>query len=135
MQRILLWMATTATVLVLAFGYNTSTMGPVSGGDTVLAAQPAAQSAQTVTGPAVGTQWGPVQVQISVSGGRIADVQVLQYPNNNPRDQQINGYALPILVDQTLEVQSADVDMVSGATVTSQGYRQSLQAALDEAGL
>jgi len=135
-KRIVFAVLTTLTVLVLLFGYNTSTMGAMtrtvvaSGGNVT--ASPASRS---VTGPAVQTQWGPVQVQITVSGTQISDVEVLQYPNNNPRDQQINDYALPILVDQTIEAQSADIDMVSGATVTSSGYLQSLQAALDEAGL
>ena len=83
----------------------------------------------------VQTQWGPVQVQVTVKGGRLSDVSVLQYPNGNPRDQQINAYALPVLVQETLDAQSADIDMVSGATVTSDGYLQSLQGALDQAGL
>ena len=72
---------------------------------------------------------------MTVSGGKLTDVSVLQSPNGNPRDQQINAYALPILVQETLDAHSADIDMVSGATVTSDGYRQSLQGALDEAGL
>jgi uncharacterized protein with FMN-binding domain len=88
-----------------------------------------------VTGPAVDTRWGPVQVAITTSAGKITDVEVVEYPNNNPKDQEINAYALPILVQETLDAQSADIDMVSGATVTSDGYLQSLQAALDEAGL
>ena len=62
-------------------------------------------------------------------------MDVLQYPSGNPKDQEINAYALPILVQETLDAQSADVDMVSGATVTSVGYAQSLQSALDQAGL
>jgi uncharacterized protein with FMN-binding domain len=72
---------------------------------------------------------------VTASGGKLTDVSVLQSPNGNPRDQQINAYALPILVQSTLDAQSADIDMVSGATVTSDGYRQSLQGALDKAGL
>jgi uncharacterized protein with FMN-binding domain len=60
---------------------------------------------------------------------------VLQQPNGNPKDAEINAQALPILVQDTLSAQSADIDMVSGATVTSDGYVQSLQAALDEAGI
>jgi hypothetical protein len=56
-------------------------------------------------------------------------------PDGNPRDQQINAYALPILVQESLDAQSANIDMVSGATVTSDGHLRSLQGALDEAGL
>ena len=69
-----------------------------------------------------------------MSGDQISAVDVLQYPQGNRKDQQINAYALPILVQDTLSAQSANIDMVSGATVTSEGYVQSLQAALDEAG-
>jgi len=83
----------------------------------------------------VQTRWGPVQVQITISGGQITAVDVLQYPQGNGKDQQINAYALPILVQDTISAQSADIDMVSGATVTSEGYLQSLQSALDEAGI
>jgi uncharacterized protein with FMN-binding domain len=95
----------------------------------------ATAGAQTFTGSVAQTQWGPVQVQIEVTGSKITDVAVVQYPQENPKDQQINAYAVPILVDETMQAQSATIDMVSGATVTSTGYVQSLQAALDEAGL
>jgi uncharacterized protein with FMN-binding domain len=81
------------------------------------------------------TQWGPVQVQLTVAGGKITDVAVLQYPSGNGRDQEINAYALPILMQETVSSQSAQIDMVSGATVTSDGYLESLQSALDQASL
>lgn len=87
----------------------------------------------TFTGQAASTRFGPVQVQITVSGGAITDVQVPQYPSENGRDQQINARALPILVAETAQAQSAQIDMVSGATYTSTGYRTSLQSALDQA--
>ena len=67
--------------------------------------------------------------------GSITDVSVLQYPNGKGRDAEINSYALPTLIQETLDQQSAQIDMVSGATVTSTGYVQSLQSALDQAGL
>jgi uncharacterized protein with FMN-binding domain len=89
----------------------------------------------TVTGSVVQTQWGPVQVQITVRGGTITAVKVLQYPSGNPRDVEIANYALPILIKETTQNQSAQIDMVSGATFTSDGYVQSLQSALDQAGL
>ena len=72
---------------------------------------------------------------MTVQNGKLSDVSVLQAPNGNPRDQQINAYALPILVQESLDAQSSDIDMLSGATVTSDGYLQSLQGALDQAGL
>ncbi|MBN9210876.1 MAG: FMN-binding protein [Microbacterium sp. 71-36] len=87
----------------------------------------------TFTGSSVNTRFGPVQVQITVSGGSVTDVQVPVYPSENGRDQQINSRALPVLVKETLDAQSADIDMVSGATYTSTGYLKSLQSALDEA--
>jgi uncharacterized protein with FMN-binding domain len=76
-----------------------------------------------------------VQVELTVAGGKITDVSVVQYPNGNGRDQEINARALPILIQETLKAQSASIDMVSGATVTSDGYLTSLQSALDKAGI
>ena len=81
------------------------------------------------------TRWGPVQVQITTADGQVTAVDVVRYPSGNGKDVEINDYALPILVDETLTAQSADIDMVSGATVTSVGYVDSLQSALDQAGL
>ena len=162
MKRIVIWLASTITVLVLLFGYRTSTnattASPISslvaGNAGVIAAaagpdptgtstastgtstaSTAAGATNTFTGAVADTRWGPVQVQITVAGGTITAVDVVQYPSGNGKDQQINARALPILVQETLSGQSASVDMVSGATVTSDGYVQSLQSALDEAGL
>jgi uncharacterized protein with FMN-binding domain len=59
----------------------------------------------------------------------------VQYPQANGRDQQINAYALPILAQEVTQAQSANIDAVSGATVTSDGYIQSLQSAIDQAHL
>ena len=92
-------------------------------------------STKTVTGSVASTQWGPVQVELTVSGGKITKASVLQYPSGNPKDEENNDYALPILVQETTDQQSAGIDMVSGATVTSTGYIQSLQSAIDQAGL
>ena len=136
MKRILYFLLSTVTILVLLFGYRTSLMGPMTADESVVSSDaPATADSQTVTGPVAQTEWGPVQVAITVSGSEITDVQVLQFPNENPKDVQINNYALPVLVDETLSAQSANIEMVSGATVTSNGYISSLQAALDEAGL
>ncbi len=92
-------------------------------------------SSKTVTGTVAQTRWGPVQVRLTVKSGKITDVSVVQYPNGNGRDQEINSQALPILTQETVTAQSAQIDMVSGATVTSDGYVASLQSALDQAGL
>jgi uncharacterized protein with FMN-binding domain len=147
-QRILLWVMSTVTVLVLLFGYHTSTSGPdattASGGSSAFSAGDAATGSSSGTssgtststdGAVINTRWGPVQVRITTDGSTLTGVEVLQYPTGNGKDEQINAYALPVLVSETMDAQSADIDMVSGATVTSEGYVESLQAALDEAGL
>jgi uncharacterized protein with FMN-binding domain len=90
---------------------------------------------RTVTGSVAQTQWGPVQVQLSVSNGSITKVTVLQYPDGNSRDVELANYSLPTLIQETMQSQSAQIDMVSGATYTSTGYIQSLQSALDQAHL
>ncbi|MEV6050065.1 FMN-binding protein [Streptomyces sp. NPDC052107] len=90
---------------------------------------------KTVTGDTVQTRWGPVQVRVTIKSGKLTDVTAVQYPQDNPRDQEINSYALPQLRREALAAQSAGIDMVSGATYTSTGYQQSLQSALDSAGL
>jgi uncharacterized protein with FMN-binding domain len=88
---------------------------------------------RTVTGDSVQTRWGPVQVRITLKSGRLTEVTAVVYPTENPRDQEINSFALPRLRSEALQAQSADIDTVSGATYTSDGYRQSLQSALDSA--
>lgn len=87
----------------------------------------------TVDGAVVSTQYGDVQVEVTISNARITDVQALQYPNQQPLDQQINADALPQLQAQVLSAQSANIAGVSGATYTTQGYIGSLQSALDAA--
>ena len=87
-----------------------------------------------VDGPVVSTRFGPVQVEVVVSSGKVADVVALQLPTGR-RSGQISSYAAPILHDEALQAQSASIDTVSGATYTSDAYAQSLQAALDQAGL
>jgi uncharacterized protein with FMN-binding domain len=81
-----------------------------------------------VSGPAVNTEEGTVQVQVTFQGTKITDVKALRAPNSNPTRM-----ALPILRESALKAQSADIDTVSGATATSEGYKQSLQAAIDGA--
>jgi hypothetical protein len=155
MQRIVLWLLSTLSVLVLLFGYHTSTSatlptssppavfsgsttGSTSGGTSSGSGSSGSSGGSgttTVTGSVASTQWGPVQVELTVESGTITTVNVVQYPSGNPKDVEINNQALPILIQETLDAQDADIDMVSGATVTSVGYEQSLQSALDEAGL
>ena len=89
----------------------------------------------TFEGTLARTAQGPVQVSITVEGGRITDIGVLAAPSGSGRHEEINSRALPILEEDALAKQSADVDTVSGATATSGGYRESLQAAIDAANL
>ncbi|GAB1640916.1 FMN-binding protein [Krasilnikovia sp. MM14-A1259] len=165
MRRITLWIFSTVAALVLLFSYRTSTMGaggttataaaavlpatpdsPTAGAtpqatsgpgqnDATPQATGSAGSGGTYQGSIVQTRWGPIQVTVTVSGGKITDIAVPTYPNGNHRDAEINAYALPALREATLNAQSADIDSISGATVTSDGYKQSLQSALDAAHL
>lgn len=89
----------------------------------------------TYTGDPAATQWGTVQVRITVKNGTITQAEAVQYPNGNPRDQEINAYAVPTLNQEVVQKQSGSIDAVSGATVTSDGYLQSLQSAIDQAHL
>jgi len=89
----------------------------------------------TFTGDSVQTRFGSVQVQISVSGGKITDVKALQLTDEDRRSVQISNRAAPLLRSEVLQVQSANVQTISGATVTSSAYLTSLQAALDAAHL
>ncbi|MER7973223.1 FMN-binding protein [Streptomyces sp. NPDC096080] len=89
----------------------------------------ASAAAAVVRGTTVDTEKGPVQVEVTFDGDTITAVRMLQQPQH-PQ----TAAAVPQLVEETLAAQSADIDTVSGATVTSDGYRESLQAALDARG-
>lgn len=109
-------------------GSSTTKPGP--------AAKPGASSAAIAyTGGVASTQWGPVQVRITVRGGKVTRAQAVQYPQGTSTDAQINGSALPLLDQEVVQKQSASIDTISGATVTSDGYLQSLQSAIDQAHL
>ena len=92
-------------------------------------------AARTYDGAVVNTRYGNVQVQITVANGKITAARVLQVPWSDHRDQQINSAAVPILNQESVASQNANIDMVSGATYTSDGYIQSLQSAIDQAHL
>lgn len=88
----------------------------------------------TWTGDTVRTAWGPMQVQVTISGGQITDVSALQITGPERRSVQISNAAVPMLRQEVLSAQSASVSMIGGATYTSEGYLRSLQSALDQAG-
>lgn len=92
-------------------------------------------AARTVTGSMVNTQFGPVQVQVTAQDGQVTDVQAVALPHGDGRSAQISQYAGPQLLKQAMAAQSAGIDGVAGASYTSQGFRQSLQSALNQLGL
>ncbi|HET7827385.1 MAG TPA: FMN-binding protein [Candidatus Saccharimonadales bacterium] len=87
----------------------------------------------TFTGASADTPYGPVQIAVVISGGKITDVNFLQMPSDLGHSREVTAYAEPLLKQTTLQAQSTNIEFVSGATSTSNGYEQSLQAALDQA--
>ncbi|MFE6194719.1 FMN-binding protein [Streptomyces sp. NPDC057838] len=102
------------------------TAAPAPAPSVSSSAGPGGTTSTVVSGPTVDTEKGPVQVEVTFEGDRIASVRMLRQPGH-PQTTA----AVPKLIEETLRAQSADIDTVSGATVTSDGYRESLQAALD----
>ena len=87
----------------------------------------------TYTGSVADAFYGNVQVSVTISGGKITTVNFLQYPNDRQTSIEINQQAIPFLQQEAIQAQSANVQIVSGATFTSQAFVQSLQAALNQA--
>ncbi len=116
---------------------TTGSTGSTGSSGSAATPTPTAQSngaSTTVTGPEVDNQFGPVQVEITVSNGKLVDVVAVQLPSGG-RSGRISSVAAPILRNEALQAKSANIDTVSGATYTSMAYQQSLQAALDSAGI
>jgi uncharacterized protein with FMN-binding domain len=110
---------------------STSSTSTPSGDGTAV---PGAQFKEgTYTGPVTDAQWGYVQVQVTVSNGKISSVKFLQYPNDRSRSIMINQYADPQLTSEAIQAQSANVDIITGATDTSEAFIQSLGDALNQA--
>lgn len=107
----------------------------VDAGDLAEVAAPAAGEAVTVAGEAVGIRWGDVQVAVTVEGSDIVAVETLDIPSGDLRSRRINADAEPLLREEAIALDSADVSVVSGATYTSRAYAASLQSALDQLGL
>lgn len=107
---------------------------PTPSASTPSAAAPASPAVATIVGDRVDTPYGNVQVQVSFSGSKITRIKVLQVPRESGRDAEIADYSVPILNREVLDSQSAQVDSVSGATYTSDGYLQSVQSAIDKRG-
>jgi uncharacterized protein with FMN-binding domain len=135
--------ASSSTASSTAASPTTTSTTVVTTGGTSAAAEPSTTSTTVATGNgtyADGTytggvatmRYGPMQVQVTVSGGQVTEVTVLQEPGDG-KSQRINEQATPILESQAVAAQSADLDGVSGATYTTVSYEASLQSALDAA--
>ncbi|MFC9651877.1 MULTISPECIES: FMN-binding protein [unclassified Streptomyces] len=149
MRRAVLTAASTCSLIVLLLAlkpHHTAAIPALGGGTppggtapSPTRSEPAASGSHpvdgTYTGDPVDTRYGTVQVAATVQGGRLTDVKVVQVPSGSGRDQQITAYAVPRLTQEALTAHSAHIDAVSGASYTSQGYIQSLQSALDKAGV
>jgi uncharacterized protein with FMN-binding domain len=111
----------------------TTTSAPPRGGPATRSSS--AATATKYVGQAVQTYYGVVQVAVTVSGSHLDSVKFVKLTAYDGTSQQINQYAAQILLNETMSAQSAHIDAVSGATYTSDGYIQSLQSALDQAGI
>ena len=149
MKRVLLAVVSTVASLVLLLSFKTHSPSAVAT-PTVAVSSTAttthtkastntrtstASATKAYTGSAAFTRYGPVQVRITVRNGKVVRADAIVYPANTPLDAQINAYAIPQLNSEARAASSAGIDMISGATFTSQGYLSSLQSALDQAGL
>ena len=122
--------STTATGTTGSTG--TGSTGPGTSGSS---GSSGTSASGTYKGTAVQTRFGPVQVQITVANGKITDITALQLTNTDGKSIQISNRAAPLLRSKVLAAQSADVQTVSGATITSDAYLTSVQAAIDAAHL
>jgi uncharacterized protein with FMN-binding domain len=120
-------------VTATAAAAPTTAAAPATTAGTTAAAAPST-AVRTATGAVQPNQYGDVQVRVRVSGGRVTAVTAVALPQSDPRSQEISAMAGPQLDQQALAAQSAQIDGVSGATYTSDGYRASLQSALDQLG-
>ena len=129
---------TTATTPGTPSGATAPASTPPSSAAAPAAAAPSpakASKSGTFQGDSIQTPFGNMQVALVVSSGKVTDVKVLQSTNYAQYSIQVSSYADPILRGEVIQKQSANVQMVSGATYTSQGYLQSVQSALDKAGI
>jgi uncharacterized protein with FMN-binding domain len=141
-----------ALVLLLSFrgGPLASTGSASAAADTPLAtdelisveaptqtsgADAAAVEPITYSGDVIGTRFGDVQVQVTLEGADITEVVALQLPAGDRHTRNISDYVEPILREEAIAADSADVSVISGATYTSEAYARSLQSALDQRGV
>ena len=143
MKKFLIGLVAAAGIagLVWAFTYQpksdqTSSASPASTTEPVSTSTGSSKRAYkdgTYTGQAYSNRYGNVQVSAVISGGKITDVKLLQMPNSEMRSEEISAQSGPILVKEVISIQDSNVDIVSGATSTSESFTQSLQSALNQA--
>ena len=121
-------------VSTIGVATTTPTTGATSA-PTTGTTKPTSGASGSYSGDTAQTAWGPVQVQITVSGGQITAAKALQWPNGDRRSQSIAQQSIPYLIQQTLTTKSANVVGVSGASYTSDGWRRSLASARSKAGI
>lgn len=127
-----------STVAGQSAGTSTGTSSGTTSGSGASSATGTQSGTTTGTKPIVGTTeqtpYGPLQVSVTFTNGKITAVKALQTPNRHGTSVQINAYAVPILTQEAIAASSANIDTVSGATFTSEAYAQSLQSAIDKLG-
>jgi uncharacterized protein with FMN-binding domain len=146
MYRAPIVLGATALGLAATLGFNTrhaeSATTTTTSTTAAVAATPASSSSstakttsKTVTSDSVSTPYGPVQLKVTFTDGKVTKIEPVSLPSNDPKSQEINAYAGPQLQASALSKKDGTVDAVSGATFTSNGYQAALQSALDKAGI
>lgn len=137
MKRAVLAIVGTVCGLVMLLSFKTRPATDTGAGAEPPPAPGAASgtgATRVVTGAAIDTEYGPVQVRLTLAHGKITKARAIKFPNDRNRSVEINRFAVPRLTRETVAAQSAQIDAVSGASYTSEGYIRSLQSALDQAG-
>lgn len=148
MRRFVVAFIATVAGLVVLLSFKSSPSRSASGTVALGAATPGtgadgaspqpASGTKTVEGSSVSVSegfrtFGSIQVRVTLDNGKITDVTAIDYPRNDGRSYEISSYSIPILRQEVLQAQGTHIDIVSGATYTSDAYAQSVQAALDKA--
>ncbi|HEL2055539.1 TPA: FMN-binding protein [Streptococcus suis] len=124
---------TSSSSQVASSSSQVSSSNPAAGTSEASSSQSTGLTDGTYTGAVTSTNRGDYQVQLTVAGGVISDISILQYPNDNPRSQEINDSALPTYTAEAISNQSAQVNQISGATEAYNGFTGSLQDAINQA--
>ena len=141
MKKMLLSAFTVAAFVIYALfqrgaqpaGATTASSPPATPSPTTTAASSGSYKVGTYTGNQEDAFYGAVQVKATIQAGKLTDVQFLSYPSDRRTSQEINSRAIPILTQEAIQAQSANVQVVTGATFTSEAFVQSLQTALVQA--